>query len=164
MRSLRADNAKHVTDNSRLAEKNAEERRKADLAAAAEAAMRTQLKSAEAAVRGLKEELARTKTLVSQARTACATEVRRRDRQMDALKKQLAEAARSRGARGNPSVTTIVVTGGEAGQLRSRPPLVPPVNPERRAGCPPPCRTSTRSAPRPRRTRPPAPPPGGAPA
>ncbi|KAJ6440471.1 nima interactive protein [Purpureocillium lavendulum] len=111
MRNLRAENLRHTADMTRLTEKNAEEKRKADIASASEAAMKTQLKSAEASVRGLKEEISRTKALVAQTRTACATEVRRRDRQIDTLKKQLTEAGRSRGARANPAITTITVTG-----------------------------------------------------
>lgn len=111
MRNLRAENLKQASDIARLTDKNAEEKRRAEIASAASAALRTQLKSAEAAARGQKDELARVKTLVSQTRSACATEVRRRDRQIDALKKQLAEAGRSRGSRANPSVTTIHVTG-----------------------------------------------------
>ncbi|UNI15765.1 hypothetical protein JDV02_002267 [Purpureocillium takamizusanense] len=111
MRNLRAENLKHTADITRLTERNTEEKRKADIAAASEAALKTQLKSAESNVRGLKEELSRTKSLVAQARTACTTEVRRRDRQIDTLKKQLTEAGRSRGTRANPAITTITVTG-----------------------------------------------------
>lgn len=111
MRSLRAENLKNTNDITRLTEKHAEAKRKLEIAEASEASMKTQLKSADAAVRGLKEEVARTKSLVSQARSACATEVRRRDRQIDTLKKQLGEAGRARGSRGNPAVTTITVAG-----------------------------------------------------
>jgi hypothetical protein len=111
MRALRADNLKHVNDMSRLSEKHSEAQRKLDIAEASEAALKTQLKSAEAAARGLKDEVARTKALVAQARTSCATEVRRRDRQIDTLKKQLGEAGRARGSRGNPGITTITVSG-----------------------------------------------------
>ncbi|KAM0339982.1 hypothetical protein ACHAPU_010699 [Fusarium lateritium] len=111
MRTLRADNLKHTNDIARLAEKHTEAKRKLDIAEASEAALKTQMKSADAAIRSLKEEVARTKGLVSQARTACATDVRRRDRQIDTLKKQLGEAGRARGSRGNPGVISITVTG-----------------------------------------------------
>lgn len=111
MRTLRADNLKHTNDIARLTEKHNEAKRKLDIAEASEAALKTQMKSADASIRGLKEELARTKGLVAQARAACATDVRRRDRQIDTLKKQLNEAGRARGARGNPSVTSITITG-----------------------------------------------------
>ncbi|KAM0415137.1 hypothetical protein ACHAPD_006325 [Fusarium lateritium] len=111
MRTLRADNLKHTNDIARLTEKHNEAKRKLDIAEASEAALKTQMKSADATIRGLKEEVTRTKGLVAQTRAACATDVRRRDRQIDTLKKQLNEAGRARGARGNPGVTTITITG-----------------------------------------------------
>lgn len=111
MRSLRAENIKHINDISKLEEKCAEAQRKLEIATAAENAAKTQLKSAESTMRGLKEQLSRTKALVAQTRTSCANEVRRRDRQIDTLKKQLGEAGRSRGARANPAITTITITG-----------------------------------------------------
>ncbi|KAM0502708.1 hypothetical protein ACHAP8_003538 [Fusarium lateritium] len=111
MRTLRADNLKHNNDIARLTEKHNEAKRKLDIAEASEAALKTQMKSADATIRGLKEEVTRTKGLVAQTRAACATDVRRRDRQIDTLKKQLNEAGRARGARGNPGVTTITITG-----------------------------------------------------
>lgn len=111
MRSVRTENLRQVKEITTLTEKAADTKRKLELAEASEAAVKTQLKSAEAAARGLKEEVIRTKALVSQARASCATEVRRRDRQIDSLKKQLGEAGRARGARPNPAITTIHVTG-----------------------------------------------------
>ncbi|OAR05848.1 hypothetical protein LLEC1_05731 [Akanthomyces lecanii] len=111
MRSLRAENTKHISNISKIEEKTAEAQRRLEIATAAENAAKTQLKSAESAMRGLKEQLARTKSLVAQTRTSCATEVRRRDRQIDTLKKQLGEARRARGARANPAITTITITG-----------------------------------------------------
>ncbi|KAG6003832.1 hypothetical protein E4U43_000841 [Claviceps pusilla] len=111
MRSLRAENIKLTADLARLNDKCAEAQRKADLAVAAESTLKTQLKSAEAHARALKEDVARMKSLVAQSRSSCATEIRRRDRQIDTLKKQLGEAGRSRGTRGNPAITTITVTG-----------------------------------------------------
>ncbi|KAK0388253.1 hypothetical protein NLU13_4498 [Sarocladium strictum] len=111
MRAIRTENLRQVKDITALTEKATEAKRKLELAEASEAALKTQLKSAEAAARGLKEEVIRTKALVAQARASCATEVRRRDRQIDSLKKQLGEAGRARGARPNPAITTIHVTG-----------------------------------------------------
>ncbi|KAI9172429.1 hypothetical protein HJFPF1_01931 [Paramyrothecium foliicola] len=120
MRALRADNLKHVNDMSRLLEKNTEAKRKLDIAESSEATLKIQLKSAEAAARGLKDEVARTKALVAQARASCATEVRRRDRQIDTLKKQLGEAGRARGSRSSSAITTITVTG-DIGEEKSSP-------------------------------------------
>lgn len=111
MRSLRAENIKLTGDVTRLTEKCTEAQRKADLATAAETTLKTQLRSAEANAKALRDDVARMKSLVAQIRASCATETRRRDRQIDALKKQLGEAGRLRGSRGNPAVTTITVTG-----------------------------------------------------
>ncbi|KAK7423165.1 hypothetical protein QQX98_001242 [Neonectria punicea] len=115
MRSLRAENLKHANDIARLSEKHTDSKRKLDIAEASESALKTQMKSADAAIRGLKEEVARTKGLVAQARAACATDVRRRDRQIDTLKKQLGEAGRARGSRGSSAVMSITVTGDVGG-------------------------------------------------
>ncbi|CAI4215209.1 unnamed protein product [Parascedosporium putredinis] len=111
MRTLRADNLRQTSDITRTTEKLVETERKLNLAEASESALRTQLKTAEASARGFKEEVARAKTLVAQTRASCATEVRRRDRQIDTLKKQLGEATRARGTVKNPAVTVITVTG-----------------------------------------------------
>ncbi|KAH7326237.1 Afadin and alpha-actinin-binding-domain-containing protein [Stachybotrys elegans] len=120
MRALRAENLKNTNDIVRLKERHAEAQRKLDIAESSEASLRTQLKSAEAAVRGLKDEVARTKALVAQTRASCAAEVRRRDRQIDTLKKQLGEAGRARGSRNNSAITTISVTG-DLGEEKSSP-------------------------------------------
>ncbi|KAG5945097.1 hypothetical protein E4U59_006381 [Claviceps monticola] len=111
MRSLRAENLKLTDDLARLHDKHTDARRKADLATAAESTLKTQLKSAEAHARVLKEDATRMKSLVAQTRSSCTMEIRRRDRQIDTLKKQLGEAGRSRGTRANPAITTITVTG-----------------------------------------------------
>ncbi|RCI12156.1 hypothetical protein L249_0967 [Ophiocordyceps polyrhachis-furcata BCC 54312] len=110
MRKLRAENAQLNMEVDRLSEKNTDEQRRADVAMAAETAARAQVRTAESNVRSLKEDMGRMRALVAQTRATCATEVRRRDRQNDALKKQLVEAGRWRGARANPCVTTIQVT------------------------------------------------------
>lgn len=111
MRALRAENLKHTNDIARLKEKHAEAKRKLDIAETSASSLRTQMKSAEAAIRGLKEEIARSKALVAQARSTCAADVRKRDRQIDTLKRQLGEAGRARGTRNNSAITTITVTG-----------------------------------------------------
>jgi len=51
------------------------------------------------------------KSLVAQTRSACANEVRKRDRQIDSLKKAIADAARVRGGGKSRDVITITVTG-----------------------------------------------------
>lgn len=111
MRNLRSDNLRHTNDIQKLKEKTAEAQRKFDISEAAEASLKRELKTAEATIRGLKDDLTRTKGLVAQTRTSCANEVRRRDRQIETLKKQVGEAGRARGSRTNPGITTITVTG-----------------------------------------------------
>ncbi|KAL3302749.1 nima interactive protein [Colletotrichum asianum] len=113
LRTIRAENLRYTDDIARLSEKHTEAQRKVDISEATETALRTQLKSADAAVRGLKDEVARAKTLVAQTRASCATEVRRRDRQIDGLKKQLGDAGRPRGAAKSSAVTVITVAAGE---------------------------------------------------
>lgn len=111
MRAMRAENLKLIADLTRTNDKYTEAQRKADLATRAESTLKTQLKTAEANARALKEDVARMRSLVAQSRSCCATEIRRRDRQIETLKKQLGEAGRSRGTRANPALTTITVTG-----------------------------------------------------
>lgn len=118
MRNLQAENLKYTSDIARQSEKAAEAQRRSDIATASEASLKTQFKSAESTMRGLKDELARTKGLVAQVRTACATEVRRRDRQIESLKKQVGEAGRARGTRTSSGVVSITVTGDVGNESR----------------------------------------------
>lgn len=111
LRTVRAEALRQTSDIQRLHEKHAETQRKLNLGEAAENALRTQLKAAEASVHKLKEEAARTKKLVAETRSVCANEVRKRDRQIDGLKKAVSEAGRARGERKNPGITTITITG-----------------------------------------------------
>ena len=71
--------------------KHAETQRQLGLAESAERAMRQQLKSAEQAARGVKEEIGRMKILVAQTRAQCANEVRKRERTIEGMKKHVAE-------------------------------------------------------------------------
>jgi hypothetical protein len=89
------------------------------LSEAAEAALRASLKTSEATVHRLKEEAARTKTLVAQTRASCANEVRKRDRQIESLKRAVTEAGRARGAGRSTGITSITVVGdtGSEGEL-----------------------------------------------
>ncbi|KAL7786647.1 Afadin and alpha-actinin-binding domain-containing protein [Trichoderma ceciliae] len=121
VRNLRAENLKHTSDITRLSEKCAEAQRRSDIATTSEASLKTQLKSAESAIRGLKDELVRTKGLVAQVRASCATEIRRRDRQIETLKKQVGEAGRARGTRSSSGILSITVTG-DVGSQERRPP------------------------------------------
>lgn len=63
------------------------------------------MSSAEATIRGLKEQVQRMKTTVQQVRAQCANDIRKRDLELQRLKTHLAE--RQRGKREGLSVTTI---------------------------------------------------------
>ncbi|KAK1749944.1 Afadin and alpha-actinin-binding-domain-containing protein [Echria macrotheca] len=111
LRTLRAESLRQTNDIQRLQEKNADALRKVSLCESSEAALRTQLKTAEATIQKLKDEAARTKVLVAQTRASCANDVRKRDRQIEGLKKAVTEAGRARGASKSPGITTITVVG-----------------------------------------------------
>lgn len=111
LRTLRADSLRQSDNFSRLQEKYTEAQRKISLHEAEDNALRDQLKAAESAVHKLKEEAARAKRLVAETRASCANEVRKRDRQIDGLKKAAADAGRARGERRAPGITTIQVVG-----------------------------------------------------
>lgn len=82
-----------------------------NIAEAEEAALKAQLKAAETTIHKLKDEAARTKKLVADTRAACANEVRKRDRQIEGLKKAVTDAGRARGERKSTGMTTIHVVG-----------------------------------------------------
>ncbi|KAI2466676.1 Afadin and alpha-actinin-binding-domain-containing protein [Annulohypoxylon bovei var. microspora] len=118
LRTLRADSQRQTTELTRQADRLSDTQRKLDGADAAERALRSQLKAAEHTTHRLKDEAAKAKTLLAQARAACATEVRKRDRQIDGLKKAVADAGRVRGGGRNRDVLTITVTGEVGGDER----------------------------------------------
>lgn len=82
-----------------------------DIADAQEVALKAQLKAAEATIHKLKDDAVRTKKLVAETRATCANDVRKRDRQIEGLKKAVGEAGRARGERKSAGITTIHVTG-----------------------------------------------------
>ncbi|KAG8158606.1 hypothetical protein KVR01_011728 [Diaporthe batatas] len=111
LRSVRADSLRQTDTLSRLHDRYTEAERKIALHDAEEAALRSQLKNADATIQKLKDEAARSKKLVAETRAACANEVRKRDRQIDALKKAVTDAGRARGERKGNTITTIQVAG-----------------------------------------------------
>ncbi|KAJ1326590.1 Afadin- and alpha -actinin-Binding [Microdochium nivale] len=111
LRNLRAETLRQTTDYTRQADRLAEAQRRVDGADTAERALRAQLKAAEATVHRMKDEAHKMKTLVAQTRSGCANEVRKRDRQIEALKKTVTDAARVRGGARSRDVVTISVTG-----------------------------------------------------
>ncbi|KAI0536128.1 Afadin and alpha-actinin-binding-domain-containing protein [Xylaria digitata] len=111
LRTLRTDVQRQTTEFARQTERLNDTQRRLDTAEATERALRTQLKTAEQGIHKLKEEMAKMKSIVGQTRSACANEVRKRDRQIDSLKKAVAEAGRVRGGARSRDVITISVTG-----------------------------------------------------
>jgi hypothetical protein len=116
--SLRADAQRHATEHTRLSEKLVDTQRRLDGAEATERTLRQQLKAAETTAHKLKDEMAKMKALVAQSRAACANEVRKRDRQIDALKKATVDAGRVRGGARGRDVVTISVVGDTGAETR----------------------------------------------
>ncbi|KAK7992897.1 hypothetical protein PG988_001691 [Apiospora saccharicola] len=107
--SLRADAQRNAAEAARQADKFADTQRKLDGAEATERALRLQLKSTESSVFKLKDEMTKMKATVAQNRAACANDVRRRDRQIDSLKRAVVDAGRVRGGNKNRDVVSITV-------------------------------------------------------
>ncbi|RYP90723.1 hypothetical protein DL770_003188 [Monosporascus sp. CRB-9-2] len=130
LRTLRVESQRQATEHQRTADRLADAQRRLDGAEATERALRAQLRAAEGSVHRLKEEAQRTRALVAQTRAACATEVRRRDRQIEGLKRAVVEAGRVRGSGGsgsssgrrNGNVTTITISGEVGGEDEALPP------------------------------------------
>lgn len=116
IRALRADALRSTTDMERITTKNTELQRKVGIADATERALKTQLRSAEQAVKGLKEDMARMKVLVGQTRAQCANEVRKKERIIEGMKKHVAEGGRARGSGKAVGVATINVVPGVGGE------------------------------------------------
>lgn len=112
IRVLRADALRQTNEIERLTLKNAESARKLAIAESSERAAKLQLKSAEVAARGMKEEMARMKVLVGQTRAQCANEVRKRERVIEGLKKHVGEGGRARGSGKAVGVVTVNVVPG----------------------------------------------------
>ncbi|GFF71557.1 hypothetical protein IFM60648_03456 [Aspergillus lentulus] len=105
IRTLRAEDSQKMLEIEKLKTKTSELARSLALADAQERALKTNLSSSEATIRGLKEQIQRMKTAVQQIRAQCANDVRKRDLEMQKLKSHLAE--RQRGRREGLGVTTI---------------------------------------------------------
>ena len=81
--------------------------------------MKQQLKSAEQATRGLKEEMAKMKLLVSQTRAQCANEVRKREKTIEGMKKHVGEGGRARGTGKMVGVVNVNVTPGIGAEINA---------------------------------------------
>ncbi|KAL1894672.1 hypothetical protein Sste5346_005644 [Sporothrix stenoceras] len=121
LRTVRAESLRQANDLQRAIERHAEAQRRADLGEAAEASLRAQLAAADATNRKLREEAAKMRQQVAQTRASCANEVRKRDRQIDGLKKAVTDAGRARGERRSPAITTITISGGSSTSTTQHP-------------------------------------------
>ncbi|OBT86062.1 hypothetical protein VE02_05699 [Pseudogymnoascus sp. 03VT05] len=116
LRTLRTDSLRQTTDLTRLQTLHAETQRKLSLSEATERALKAQLRGAEGAARGLREEMGRMRVLVGQARAQCANEVRKRERVIEGLKKHVGEGGRARGSGKAVGVATVTVVPGVGGE------------------------------------------------
>ncbi|KAL4961239.1 uncharacterized protein BDV14DRAFT_128421 [Aspergillus stella-maris] len=117
IRTLRAEDSHKTVEIEKLQTKKSELSRSLALAEVQERAFKTNVSSAEATIRGLKEQVQRMKTTVQQVRSQCANDIRKRDLELQKLKAHLAD--RQRGKRDGLGVTTININP-SASQSRSR--------------------------------------------
>ncbi|CAG8980247.1 hypothetical protein HYALB_00009829 [Hymenoscyphus albidus] len=119
IRTLRADSLRQTTEFERVSTKHMEAQRKLGLAEANDRALKQQIRSAETAAKGLKEEMAKMKLLVGQTRSSCANEIRKRERVIEGMKKHVGEGGRARGSGRAVGVMTVNVVAGVGGEKNS---------------------------------------------
>lgn len=112
LRNLRTEQSRKAATFERLQTRNEDLARQLSLAQSQERAARLALRTAESTARTLKEEMVRLKTTVTQVRTACANDVRKRDLQIQKLKTHL--TAQQRGNKTGLVGASISITPGAA--------------------------------------------------
>ncbi|KIW08723.1 uncharacterized protein PV09_00666 [Verruconis gallopava] len=113
LRSLRGEATRNAQTIDRLEMRNEDLTRQLSLANSQERSARSALRSAEASVKALREEMARMKATVQQIRISCANDVRKRDVQIQRLKSHL--TAQQRGNKTGLVGASITITPGVTG-------------------------------------------------
>ncbi len=119
LQNLRTSSTQHTQTIARLETRNADLDRQLALTAAQERAARAARRSAETRNRALREEMARLKGSVAQIRAQCATDLRRRDGELQRLKRHL-EGRRGRDGNSGQVGVVIVTPGLSKGPQANR--------------------------------------------
>jgi Afadin- and alpha -actinin-Binding len=90
IRNLRSEEAQRINEIERLLAKNAEHARNMALAEGHKKSLEISVKKAEASARELKEQMAKMKSTMDQVRAKCVNDVRKRDVEVERLKKHVA--------------------------------------------------------------------------
>lgn len=119
LQALRTSFAQHLQTIARLENRNGELDRQLALVGAQESAAKATLRSAENKTKALKEELARLKGTVTQIRGQCANDLRRRDGEIQKLKRSI-EGRRGRDENKGQTGAVVVKPGSCKAQQESR--------------------------------------------
>ena len=119
LQTLQTSTTQQTQAITRLENRNADLDRQLALTGSQERAAQATLRSAETRNRALREEMARLKGTVAQIRAQCATDVRRRDGEIQRLKRHL-EGRRGRDGNGGQVGVVVVTTGLNKGVQGSR--------------------------------------------
>jgi hypothetical protein len=117
LRGLRAEDTRKDAEIERLKTKNEEHAREAVQARTAERVAKDEAKKVERNVKGLQDQVARLKTALTQVRTQCANDVKKRDLELARLKAHLQD--QRRGNRAGAVAPSMTVSGGERWQHES---------------------------------------------
>lgn len=107
LRTLRTNEDKQVETIEQLKTKNADLERKNALLESTQRNFASTLRTTEATARQLKDEATRTRTTLSQVRTQCANDIRKRDIQIQKMKERLLDT-RGRGTRAPMAQCTVI--------------------------------------------------------
>ena len=113
LRSLQTDASRNTAELEKLKQRNQELRRQISLFESSQRTAETAAKGAEVSAKALREEVAKTKGLLAQVRAQCANDIRKRDVQIQGLKKHLSE--RQRGNKASVIGPSITIRPGSTG-------------------------------------------------